>query len=125
MKLKPYDIGACGVVQALYAGTVAHDTEGADSGVALCELPADTMVIGAIVDVTTAFTEAGTLTVGGDEEIKDIVGEEAVTATEAGKTSVNGMALYREPTAVKVKVGGSPSAGAADIYLLIVRVPAE
>lgn len=125
MKLNPFNIGACGMVQALHAGTVKHDTADIATGADLCELPANIMVIGAIVDIKTAFEAAESLTIGGDAEVKDIAGDEAVTATEAGAKTVNGLAVYREPTTVKVKVGGSPSAGEADIYLLVVRVPAE
>lgn len=125
MKVSALNLGACGYEQLMFAGSVAHDTEGADNGAVLCTLPANIIVTRAVAVVGEAFADAGTLTVGSGAEAKDLLGDEKVTATTIGTYSEPCFTEFREKTEIKAKLGGSPSAGKADIYLSVVRIPAE
>lgn len=60
MKLNPMDLGVCGVNQTFYAGTLKFDTEGAATGVMLCELPKNTIVVRGIAVVNEAFDASTT-----------------------------------------------------------------
>lgn len=129
MKAMPMDLGVCGVEQMLYAGSVVYNTEGVDEGVVLCELPANIVVTKAVAVVTTAFNAATTnvLTVGANDNIDDILGSGDVTEGTAAAYSANKFVKYTEAKKIKAKytqTGTAATAGAADIYLFVVRIPA-
>lgn len=128
MKVEPMDLGVCGIEQMMYAGTVAFDTEDVDKGVELCELPAGIVVTKAVAVVTEAF-DAGTtnvLTVGANDDVNDLMGSGDITEGTKGAYSVNKFAQYDTAATIKAKytqTGTDATAGAADIYLLVVRIP--
>lgn len=129
MKPYPWNLGACGVEQMIYAGSVAFDTEDIDKGVELCELPAGIIVTRAIAVVKTAF-DAGTtnvLTVGANDDVNDLLGSDDVTEGTAAAYVVNKFVQYDTAKKIKAKytqTGTAATAGAADIYLFVVRIPA-
>ena len=129
MKPNPWNLGACGVEQMIYAGSVAFDTEDIDKGVELCELPAGIIVTRAIAVVKTAF-DAGTtnvLTVGANDDVNDLLGSDDVTEGTAAAYVVNKFVQYDTAKKIKAKytqTGTDATAGAADIYLFVVRIPA-
>ena len=89
--LVPHDIGDCGSVQLMYAGSIAFNTTGAATGVELCTLPANIIVTKAIAVVGTAF-DAGTtnvLTVGTNDDVDNMLGSSDVTEGTAGAYSKN------------------------------------
>ena len=129
MKPNPWNLGACGVEQMLYAGSVAFDTEGISDGVELCKLPAGIIVTKAVAVVKEAFNAGTTnvLTVGANDDINDILGTDDVTEGTAAAYSVNKFVQYDAEKTVKAKftqTGTAATAGAADIYLFVVRIPA-
>lgn len=129
MKPNPWNLGACGVEQMLYAGSVAFDTEDVSDGVELCKLPAGIIVTKAVAVVKEAFNAGTTnvLTVGANDDINDILGTDDVTEGTAAAYSVNKFVQYDAEKTVKAKftqTGTSATAGAADIYLFVVRIPA-
>ena len=129
MKAMPMDLGVCGVEQMLYAGSVAFNTEGIDEGVELIELPANIVVTKAVAVVKTAFNAGTTnvLTVGANSDIDDILGSGDVTEGTAAAYSVNKFVKYNTAKKIKAKyteTGTAATAGAADIYLFVVRIPA-
>jgi len=129
MKPNPWNLGACGVEQMIYAGSVAFDTEDIDKGVELCELPAGIIVTRAVAVVKTAF-DAGTtnvLTVGSNDDVNDLLGSDDVTEGTAAAYVVNKFVQYGTAKKIKAKytqTGTAATAGAADIYLFVVRIPA-
>lgn len=129
MKPNPWNLGACGVEQMIYAGSVAFDTEDIDKGVELCELPAGIIVTRAVAVVKTSF-DAGTtnvLTVGANDDVNDLLGSDDVTEGTAAAYVVNKFVQYDTAKKIKAKytqTGTAATAGAADIYLFVVRIPA-
>ena len=123
MKLHEYGFGTCGMEQAFCAGTVKFDTEGAAAGVVLRKLPNNIIVTRAVADVTAAFSSNSTISVGAGNDVNDILGTSDVTATTAGAYSKHTFVKLERGTEVKVKLGGTPTAGEADIYLFFVSLP--
>ena len=66
MKPNPWNLGACGVEQMIYAGSVKYNDTGIDEGIVVCDLPDNIVVTKAVAVVTTAFNAGTTnvLTVG-------------------------------------------------------------
>ena len=127
--LVPHDIGDCGSVQMMYAGSIAFDTEDASTGVELCTLPANIIVTKAVAVVGTAFNAGTTnvLTVGTNDDVNNLLGSSDVTEGTAGDYSKNTFLHLAAKTKVKAKftqTGTAATAGAADIYLEVVRCPA-
>lgn len=128
MKVVPMDMGVCGVEQLMYAGNVAFDTEGIDAGVELCKIPAHTIITKAVAVVKTAF-DAGTtnvLTVGANSGVDDLLGSGDITEGTKGAYSKNAFVQCDAKTAVKAKftqTGTAATAGEAEIYLFVVRIP--
>lgn len=130
MKPNPWDLGACGVEQMIYAGSVAFDTEDIDNGVELCELPDNIIVTKAAAVVTTAF-DAGTtnvLTVGTNDDADNLLGSGDITEGTAGAYA-GGNKFVKLGAGGKVnakytQTGTAATAGSADIYLFVVRIPA-
>ena len=128
MKPNPMDLGVCGVEQLLYAGKVNFDDEGVSTGVKLCELPANIIVTKAVAVVTEAFNAATTnvLTVGTNNDVNDILGADDITEGTAAAYSANKFVKYSAKKTVKAKytqTGTAATAGSAEIYLFVVRVP--
>lgn len=129
MNLKAMDLGVCGVEQLLQAGTIHFDTKGIDKGIELMELPENIIITKAAAVVNTAFNAETTnvLTVGLNESFDDILGEEDITEGTAG-SYVKHMFRVCKDKRVKVKAkytftGNAATAGSADIYLGVVRIP--
>lgn len=127
MKVIP-DLSVCGSVQLMYAGSIAFDTTGASTGVKLCELPANIVVTKATAVVKTAFNAGTTnvLTVGTNDDVNDILGTDDVTEGTKGAYSVNRFAEFDTKQTVKAKfteTGTAATAGEAEIYLEVVRIP--
>lgn len=130
MKLKPYNLGACGLCQMFHAGTVKFDTDGIGSGVAICEVPAGTIVTRAIAVVTTAFDAATTnvLTVGKKTNANEILGTADITEGTAGTYQKNVFVDMGAETKIYAKytqTGTAATAGAAEIYLEVVPAPID
>lgn len=128
MKPNPMDLGVCGVEQLLYAGKVKFNDTGVATGVALCTLPANIVVTRAVAVVGTAF-DAGTtnvLTVGANSDVNDILGTGDITEGTAGAYTADKFVKYTEKKTVKAKytqTGTDATAGEAEIYLFVVRIP--
>lgn len=128
MKVKPNDLGICGIEQLMYAGSVAFNTTGISSGVELCEVPKNTIITRAVAVVGTAFNAATTnvLTVGCNDDVDDLLGSSDVTEGTKGAYSKLTFKELSAKTKVKAKytqTGTAATAGAADIYLFVVRIP--
>lgn len=130
MKVTAYDFGKCGLVNLFYAGAIAYDTEGASTGVVIFEAPQDMIITGAVAEVTTAFNAGTTnvLTVGSNSDINDILGASDVTEGTKGAYCKNTFVKLEKGDKVKAKfteTGTDATAGAAEIYLYAVGVPAS
>lgn len=130
MKLKPYNIGACGMCQMFYAGTVKFNTEGITAGVALCEVPAGLIVTRAIAVVKTAFNAGTTnvLTIGKKTNANEILGTADITEGTVGTYQKNVFVEMGAETAVYAKftqTGIEATAGEVDIYLEVVPGPID
>ena len=128
MKVIPMDLGVCGVEQLMYAGEVSFDTEDISTGVELVKLPANIIVTKAVAVVKTAF-DAGTtnvLTVGTNSDVNDLLGTSDITEGTAGAYVKNVFVEKHAETSVKAKytqTGTDATAGKAEIYLSVVRIP--
>lgn len=128
MRLNPYNLGACGMVQMFHAGTVNFDTEGIGEGAAICKIPKGTFVTKAVAVVRTAFNAAATnvLTVGFKAGKNEFLDSEDVTA---GTVGVYKKELFvegggnTEVYAQFTQTGAAATAGSADIYLEVVPGP--
>ena len=128
IKLRPHDIGDCGKSQWMHAGTVKFNDTGVATGIKLCDLPMRTMIVRAVAVVTTAFNAGTTnvLTIGTNDDVNNLLGADAITEGTAGTYSANTFVHNADKKAVKAKftqTGTDATAGAADIYLEIVRCP--
>lgn len=130
MKLVPYNMGACGMHQLMYAGEVNFDDEEVSTGIELCTLPANVIVTKAVCVVEKAFNAATTnvLTIGTDATIGNLLGADDITeATAAAYQNDAWLSLAKE-TAVKAKytqTGEEATTGKAQVFLFVVRVPEE
>lgn len=105
---------------------VAYNTPGIGSGIKFGALPADSVFIGAFIDVTTAFNAATTnvLTIGTDASAVDAFDASAIAET-AGSQLVFPIAAFtcartaETPLYVKyAQTGTAATAGAATIVVL-------
>lgn len=129
MELKAMDLGVCGVEQVLHAGKVSFDTKDIANGVELIELPANMIITKAVAVVGKAFNAATTnvLTVGTNDSVDDLLGADDVTEGTAG-TYMKNIFEIRKGAPIKVKAkytstGTAATAGEANIYLGVVRIP--
>ena len=129
MNLKPMDLGVCGVEQLLHAGKVSFDTKDIANGVELIELPANMIITKAVAVVGKAFNAATTnvLTVVTNDSVDDLLGADDVTEGTAG-TYMKNIFEIRKGAPIKVKAkytstGTAATAGEANIYLGVVRIP--
>lgn len=127
-----YNAGACGIEQAIYIGSVAFDTVGIADGVKLATIPKNHVITRAVAIVKTAFnaTTSNVLTLG--NKVDDIYDADALLAANditegtAGayqkqlwiETGSKDMDIYAE-----FDENGDASAGAAEFYLFIMRLP--
>lgn len=130
MKPNPWNLGACGVEQMIYAGSVKYNDTGIDEGIVVCDLPDNIVVTKAVAVVTTAFNAGTTnvLTVGTNSDCDDLLGSGDITeGTAAAYAGGNKFVKLDAGGKVKAKftqTGTAATAGAADIYLFVVRIPA-
>lgn len=128
MKCEAMDLGVCGVEQVLCAGAVKFDTKDADKGIVLAELPENIIMTKAVVVVNKAFNAATTnvITIGTNDAANDLLGSNDVTAGTANSYVKDMFKIFKEKTIIKVKytqTGAKATAGEADIYLNVVRIP--
>ncbi len=128
MKLNPMDMGVCGVEQVLYAGSVAFDTKDIATGAVIGKLPANTIITGAVAVVKTAFNAATTnvLTLGSGNADDNLMGTADITEGTTGAYVKNVWVDCSVATDIKAKFtqsGTAATAGAADIFLKVVRRP--
>lgn len=130
MKLKPYNLGACGMCQMFHAGTVKFNTKDIATGAVICEVPKGTIVTRAIAVVGTAFNAATTnvLTIGKKTSKNEILGADDITEGTAGtynKSVFVDMGSETEIYAKYTQTGTAATAGSADIYLEVVPAPID
>lgn len=128
MKCDAMDLGVCGVEQVLCAGAVKFDTKDADKGIVLAELPENIIIAKAVAVVNKAFNAATTnaITIGTNDAANDLLGSSDVTAGTANSYVKDMFKIFKEKTIIKVKytqTGAKATAGEADIYLNVVRIP--
>ena len=128
MKCDAMDLGVCGVEQVLCAGAVKFDTKDADKGIVLAKLPENIIITKAVAVVNKAFNAATTnvITIGTNDAANDLLGSSDVTAGTANSYVKDMFKIFKEKTIIKVKytqTGAKTTAGEADIYLNVVRIP--
>lgn len=128
MNANPMDLGVCGVEQMLYAGHVSYKDTDVDKGIEICELPAGIIVTRAVAIVGTVFNAGTTnvLTIGGNDDVNDILGSSDITEGTAGTYSKQTFTEYSAKTKIKAKytqTGTAATTGEADVYLFVVRIP--
>lgn len=128
MKCEAMDLGVCGVEQVLCAGAVKFDTKDADKGIVLAELPENIIITKAVAVVNKAFNAATTnvITIGTNDAANDLLGSSDVTAGTANSYVKDIFKIFKEKTIIKVKytqTGAKATAGEADVYLNVVRIP--
>lgn len=130
MKPNPWNLGACGVEQMIFAGSVNFDDEDIDKGIKVCDLPDNIIVTKAVAVVTEAFNAATTnvLTVGTNDDADNLLGSgditEGTAAAYAGGNKFVHLGTGGKVNAKYTQTGTAATAGAADIYLFVVRIPA-
>ena len=130
MKPNPWNLGACGVEQMIFAGSVNFDDEDIDKGIKVCDLPDNIIVTKAVAVVTTAFNAGTTnvLTVGTNDDADNLLGSgditEGTAAAYAGGNKFVQLGTGGKVNAKYTQTGTAATAGAADIYLFVVRIPA-
>ncbi|MEG1564834.1 MAG: hypothetical protein RR365_14095 [Bacteroides sp.] len=128
MNLNPMDLGVCGVEQVLHAGTVKFNSAGIAAGSILFVLPENTIITGAVVNISAAFNAATTnvLTVGKGTAFDDVF---AAGELEEGKVGATTKNLWLECdvetkiTAKYTQTGTAATTGEADVFLKVVRKP--
>lgn len=128
MKCDAMDLGVCGVEQVLCAGAVKFDTKDADKGIVLAKLPENIIITKAVAVVNKAFnaTTTNVITIGTNDAANDLLGSSDVTAGTANSYVKDMFKIFKEKTIIKVKytqTGAKATAGEADIYLNVVRIP--
>lgn len=128
MKCDAMDLGVCGVEQVLCAGAVKFDTKDADKGIVLAKLPENIIITKAVAVVNKAFNAATTnvITIGTNDAANDLLGSSDVTAGTVNSYVKDMFKIFKEKTIIKVKytqTGAKATAGEADIYLNVVRIP--
>ena len=128
MKCDAMDLGVCGVEQVLCAGAVKFDTKDADKGIVLAKLPENIIITKAVAVVNKAFNAVTTnvITIGTNDAANDLLGSSDVTAGTANSYVKDMFKIFKEKTIIKVKytqTGAKATAGEADIYLNVVRIP--
>lgn len=129
MLLNGYDLGKCGIEQVLCAGKVSFDTKDVDKGVAMIELPENIIITKVVAVVNTAFNAgtANVLTVGTNGSADNLLGTNDVTKGAAGAYQKNLFKIIKgEKPKIKAKftsAGTAATAGEAEIYLNVVRIP--
>lgn len=128
MKLKPYNIGACGMNQTFNAGEVKYNDTGVSDGIKLFKLPAGTIITKAVAVVGTAFNAATTnvLTVGFKTSKNEIMASADITAGTAATYLKSTFVTVPADGDVYVKytqTGTAATAGKATIYLEIIPSP--
>ena len=122
MNANAYDFGACGIQQMFCAGTVKHDCADVTTGAELLRLPNTVIITRAVLDVKTAFS-GGSVTVGTNDDVNNIIASEDATATTAGVYSTEKFVKLNRGDTLKVKLSAAAAAGEADINLFFVSVP--
>lgn len=130
MKVVPYNMGACGMQQAMYAGEVNFNDANVATGIELCKLPANVIVTKAVCVVETAFNAATTnvLTVGTSASVDNLLGATDVTEGTPAAYQKDTWVELDAVASVKVKYtqsGTAATTGKAQVYLFVVRVPEE
>ena len=128
MLLNGYDLGKCGIEQVLCAGKVSFDAKDVSKGVVLIELPENIIITKAVAVVNTAFNATtNVLTVGTNDSADDLLGADDVTEGTAGAYQKNLFKIIKgEKPKIKAKftsTGAAATAGEAEIYLNVVRIP--
>ena len=128
MKCEAMDLGVCGVEQVLCAGAVKFDTKDADKGIVLAKLPENIIITKAVAVVNKAFNASTTnvITIGTNDAANDLLGSSDVTAGTVNSYVKDMFKIFKEKTIIKVKytqTGAKATAGEADIYLNVVRIP--
>ena len=128
MKCEAMDLGVCGVEQVLCAGAVKFDTKDADKGIVLAELPENIIITKAVAVVNKEFnaTTTNVITIGTNDAANDLLGSSDVTAGTANSYVKDMFKIFKEKTIIKVKytqTGAKATAGEADVYLNVVRIP--
>ena len=129
MKLVPHDLGDCGSVQMMELDPVNFDDTGVATGVVIGKVPANTTILRAIAVVDTGFNAGTTnvLTVGFNDDVNNVLGADDITE---GTPAAYSKQLFIECNAEKTikakytQTGTDASAGAARVFLEIVRRPA-
>lgn len=122
MKVLANDFGICGVEQLFHAGTVKFDTDKVSNGIVLKKLPNNMYITRAVAVVGTAFS-AGSLTIGTNDDIDDVIGADDITETTAGTYSKQVFVEAKSGAELKAKLTGTATAGVADIYIFFVSIP--
>lgn len=130
MKLLPYNLGACGMVQMFHAGTVNFDTKDIATGALICRIPKGTFITKAVAVVKVPFNAADTnvLTVGFKTNKNDLLASGDITAGTAGTYKTDLFAEGGSNTDIYAQftqTGTAATAGSAEIYLEVVPGPEE
>ena len=128
MLLNGYDLGKCGIEQVLCAGKVSFDTKDVSKGIVLIELPQNIIITKAVAVVNTAFNATtNVLTVGTNDSVDDLLDANDVTKGTTGTYQKNLFEIIKgEKPKIKAKftsTGAAATAGEAEIYLNVVRIP--
>ncbi len=130
MKLtNPYNNGACGIEQALYAGEVSFNTQGIATGVSLVDIPANCIITRAVCKVKTVFNAETTnvLTIGTDAGVNDLLGASDITEGTLGayqkQTWLETGAAKKTVKAKYTQSGNVATTGKAEVYVFFMRLP--
>ncbi len=129
MNVKANDLGVCGIEQLFYAGKVAFDDTDVDDGIVLCKIPENVIITRAVAIVKTAFNAGTTnvLVIGTEDDDDAIMAAADITEGTAGTYSKQTFLEMGKGDDVYVKytqTGTAATAGAAEVYLFAVGVPA-
>ena len=130
MKLVPHDLGDCGSVQMMELDPVNFDDTGVATGVVIGKVPAHTRILRAIAEVKTAFNAGTTnvFTVGFNDDVNNILGADDVTEGTAAAYSKQLFIDCDTEKTIKAKytqTGTDATAGLANVFLEVVRYPAN
>lgn len=124
-----FNAGACGIEQALYAGKIKFNTEGAATGVALVDVPANHVITKAVCVLKTAFNAVTTnvLTLGTDAGATNLLGASDVTEATPGayqKQAWLETGAAKKTVSVKYEqTGTAATTGEAEFYVFVMRLP--
>jgi len=125
MKLQGNNLGQCGLEQLIFAGSVKHNTEDVDDGVAVYKIPHACIITRVVAVVKTAFDGTSPSLILGTEDDDDaFLAAGDITEGTAGAYTKDHFTEMDAGDEICAKfTATSATAGEAEFYIFAVGIP--